>query len=198
MMTSKFDSFDESNAGAFVESPAGARNVVTPGEEVVYIYFAHKTMTGYVSTQGDPLATYDGDLDAWLDWRQELVDGDVPVTALLIQQPNGQGNFDQLIPDGRSFPRHVSFRQTSPRRSSLSYLRGIVLSRISSRTTRLDIAYMSSNPITQFDQNMQDNFRLLRTELGDTHPTLFAMGTIAETSNYRFLFQFARRFPGLP
>lgn len=197
MMTSKFDSFNESSAGAFVESPAGARNT-RAGEEVVYIYFAHKTMSGYVLPQFNPLVTFDADLALWLQWRNELVDGGVPIKAVLVQQSNAQGNFDQLIPDERSFPSHVSLRRNSPRKSSVSYVRGIILAAISDRTTRLRILFTSSNPITQFDQNMFDSLRVMRTELGQTHPNLGAVGVGQEDGRYRFLLHFANRFPGLP
>lgn len=132
MMTTKFDSFDESPAGAFVESPAGARNVVVAPQVpdtliglVVYVTEIQYTYSIQIDNIG--LNAWDDDLAAYGVRRTVIRDRGFPVSAVLIQHKSVSGEYEQIVPDGRTKPNSVTLVKRSTREESFDLLKQTIV-----------------------------------------------------------------------
>lgn len=120
-MTTKFNSFDQSSLGAFVESPLGARNRPgAPSEKHVLIMLWIVRDPAYVGSQPQP-AVYEADRVAWNTFVADRVPSSSSLSMDIIHFPKTihSEEHSDLIPPGHELPDNIKHVHQLPRRSEL-------------------------------------------------------------------------------
>lgn len=101
-MTTRFNSFDQSQAGAFVESPHGARN--RPEEEAkdiwLSLYWLNESQgpLSYVAAGGGPTEHFESDVAAWNARVVELANQDIRLMLLAYHIQTRDGSWQPILP----------------------------------------------------------------------------------------------------